>query len=230
MAAFPHDAMPMPALLALSHALEAIAACNDDRDVWERYGWVHASDGDEREAVFWLSEPDSGDDEPAVEAFVARHGLRMYLEAATFADVLAVQKRQHPLSTLDDYAQALAYYSEYDAFAQVEGIDEALGEASAEAQQAARALGVGPGIFAAFDLVLAQCPAEKIKDAARLAAAVLGIPIGHALVACRLLPLRLGQDLARHRAATIAAQFQAAGICLDIRGHRAFPWMAAPAL
>ncbi|WP_214286716.1 hypothetical protein, partial [Acinetobacter pittii] len=78
-------------------------------------------------------------------------GLGTFLEPATFADVLDVQKRQRPLSSLRDYAQALAYYAEYDAFQQVEGIDEALGEAEAAEQVAARAAGVGTGIFASFD-------------------------------------------------------------------------------
>ena len=39
--------------LALRQALEAIAGCSNDRDVWDRYGWVYATDGDERDARFW---------------------------------------------------------------------------------------------------------------------------------------------------------------------------------
>jgi hypothetical protein len=220
----------MAELLTLCQALEAIAACNDDRDVWDRYGWVYATDGDEPEAMFWLSGHDVEDDDPAVQAFFAEHGLSPYLEAATFADVLEVQKRQRPLSTLDAYAHALAYYSEYDAFAQVAGIEEALDEAPAEEQQAARALGVGRGIFAAFDVALAQCPETRVKDAARLVAGVLEVAVGQALPLCRALPLELGRDLQRTRAAAIVADFQALGIGLEVRGYRAFPWMAAPAL
>lgn len=220
----------MTDLLSLGQALEAIAGCSNDRDVWDRYGWVYATDGDERDARFWLSDHDAEHDDPSVEAFAAEHALSTYLEAATFADVLDVQKRQRPLSTLGDYAQALAYYSEYDAFLQVAGIDEALGEATAEARQAARALGVGRGIFAAFDVALVQCPASKVKDAARIVAAVLDVPVGRALALCRDLPVELGRDLERPRAAAIAADFQAVGITLEMRGYRAFPWMEAPAL
>jgi hypothetical protein len=217
-------------LLTLRQALEAIAACSNDRDVWDRFGWVYATDGDEREAMFWLSDHDAEADDASVQAFVAAHGLTEYLEAATFADVLEVQKRQRPLSTLNEYAHALAYYSEYDAFAQVEGIDEALDQAPVEEQQAARALGVGRGIFAAFDLALVQCPDAKVKDAARLVAVVLEVPLGQALPLCRALPLELGRDLERMRAAALVADFQAAGMALDVRGYRAFPWMAVPAL
>jgi hypothetical protein len=42
--------------------------------------------------------------------------------------------------------------------------------------------------------------------------------------------LELGRDLERTRAAALVADFQAVGIDLDVRGYRAFPWMAAPAL
>ena len=218
----------MTELLTLCQALEAIAACSNDRDVWDRYGWVYATDGDEREAMFWLPAHDADDEDPAVQAFVAEHGLTTYLEAATFADVLEVQKRQRPLSTLDEYAHALTYYCEYDAFAQVEGIDEALDEAPAQEQLAARVLGVGRDIFAAFEVVLVQCPETMVKDAARLVAGVLDVPLGQALPLCRALPLELGRDLERTRAAALVADFQAVGIDLDVRGYRAFPWMAAP--
>lgn len=218
----------MTDLLTLGQVLEAIAGCSNDREVWDRYGWVYATEGDERDARFWLSDHDAEHDDARVEAFAAQHALSTYLEAASFADVLDVQKRQRPLSTLDDYAQALAYYSEYDAFAQVAGIDEALGEATAEAQQAARALGVARGIFAAFDVALVQCPAAAVKEAARLTAAVRGIPLGQALRLCRALPVELGRDLERARATAMLAEFQAAGIALEIRGYRAFPWMPAP--
>ncbi|MEN5368337.1 hypothetical protein ABE571_18335 [Stenotrophomonas sp. TWI273] len=220
----------MTNLLSLGQTLEAIAGCSNDREVWDRYGWVYATDGDERDAVFWLSDHDAEHDDARVEAFAAQHALSTYLEAATFADVLEVQKRQRPLSTLDDYAQALAYYSEYDAFAQVAGIDEALDQASVEDQQAARVRGVGPGIFATFDLALVQCPASMVKDAARIVAAVLDVPVGQELAWCRALPMDLGRDLERMRAAAIAAPFQAAGIALEIRGYRAFPWMDTPTL
>jgi hypothetical protein len=79
-------------------------------------------------------------------------------------------------------------------------------------------------------VALVQCPASKVKDAARIVAAVLDVPVGRALALCRDLPVELGRDLERPRAAAIAADFQAAGITLEMRGYRAFPWMEAPAL
>ncbi|WP_260400226.1 hypothetical protein [Xanthomonas sp. F10] len=144
--------------------------------------------------------------------------------------MLDVQKRQCPLSTLQDYAQALAYYAEYDAFLQVEGVDEALGEADEDAWEAARALGVGPGIFASFDLVLARCPPEHLKPVAQQVARLLECPIRQALAACRAGPLTVGEALDRRRAAAIAADVAALGIRLQVQGYKAFPWMPVPTL
>lgn len=96
----------MTDLLALGQALEAIAGCSNDRDVWDRYGWVYATDGDERDARFWLSDHDAEHDDPSVEAFAAEHALSTYLEAATFADVLDVQKRQRAAAIAGDFRAA----------------------------------------------------------------------------------------------------------------------------
>ncbi|WP_313301589.1 hypothetical protein [Stenotrophomonas sp.] len=157
-------------------------------------------------------------------------GLGTFLEPATFADVLDVQKRQRPLSSLRDYAQALAYYAEYDAFQQVEGIDEALGEAEAVEQAAAREAGVGAGIFASFDLALNACPEGQIKAAAQRVARLLEIPVGEALARCRALPLVLGEALDRRRAQAIKDDFADIGATLQVQGFKPFPWMEAPAL
>ena len=216
-------------LLDLRQTLDSFASCNDDDEVWARYGWVHASDGGALRASFWLpaSEAEAFDDDELPTA-VRALGLSSFLESATFADVLDVQKRQRPLSTLEDYAAALDYYAEYDAFLQVPGIDEALGEASEAEQAAALAIGVGPGIYASFDVVLSQCPAQHVKDAARQVAGVLAVSIGEALAACRDLPVCLGEQLDRKRCAGIVAAFDAFGVSLHVRGYKPFPWSAVP--
>ena len=116
-------------LLDLQQTLHAFAACNDDDEVRDTFGWVMASDENLLEARLWLSSStdEALDDDGERSAASAAMGLFPYLEPATFADVLDVQKRQRPLSSVQDYAQALAYYAEFDAFQQVDGIDEALG-------------------------------------------------------------------------------------------------------
>jgi len=219
-------------LFELRQTLEAFAACNDDHAVWERYRWVHATDARVLDAQFWLAphEDDDGEDEDDLQTAASALGLSECLEAATFADVLEVQKRQRPLSTLDDYARALEHYLEHDAFLQVEGVDDALGTAPAAERDIALALGVGPGIFASFDLVLTTCPPAQLKDVARRVAAQLQIPLGQALPRCRALPLLLGERLDRRRASALASDFNALGVPLQVHGYRAFPWMAAPTL
>lgn len=222
----------MIALLDLRQTLDAFAACNDDHDVWASFGWVHASEGDLLAARFWLpaDEDAAFDDDGEVPEAVQALGLSACLEPATFADVLDVQKRQRPLSSLQDYAEALAYYAEYDAFLQVDGVDEALGEAGAAEQDAARAAGVGPGIFAAFELTLAACAGEQIKGAAQRVAQLLDIPVGEALARCRALPMLLGEALDRRRAQAIKDDFEAIGVRVQVRGFKPFPWMDVPVL
>ncbi len=144
--------------------------------------------------------------------------------------MLDVQKRQRPLSTLAAYAQALAYYHEYDAFQQVEGIDEALGEATAADQAAAREAGVGAGIFASFDLQLLACADEQLKATAQAVAHLHEVPVGEALARCRALPLLLGEALDRNRAQAIKDQFEAIGATVQVHGFKPFPWMDAPVL
>ncbi|WP_234458600.1 hypothetical protein [Stenotrophomonas sp. S39] len=157
-------------------------------------------------------------------------GLSTYLEPATFADVLEVQKRQRPLSSLAEYAQALVHYHEYDAFQEVEGIDEALGEATAADRAAARDAGVGAGIFASFDLQLLACADDQLKATAQRVAHLHEVPVGEALARCRALPLLLGQALDRNRAQAIKDQFEAIGATVQVQGFKAFAWMDAPTL
>jgi ribosomal protein L7/L12 len=219
-------------LLDQQQTLHAFAACTDAEEVWNAFGWVMASDEDLLAARLWLpsSSDEALDDDGERSAASAAMGLFPYLEPATFADVLDVQKRQRPLSSLQDYAQALAYYAEYDAFQQVEGIDEALGEAEAAEQVAARAAGVGTGIFASFDLTLRACPEEQIKAAAQRVARLLEISVGEALACCRALPLVLGKALDRRRAQAIKDDFDVIGATLQVQGFKPFPWMDAPTL
>ncbi|HGM7310839.1 TPA: hypothetical protein ACKP7U_003521, partial [Stenotrophomonas maltophilia] len=198
--------------------------------MWNAFGWVMASNEDLLAARLWLpsSSDEALDDDGERSAASAAMGLFPYLEPATFADVLDVQKRQRPLSSLQDYAQALAYYAEYDAFQQVEGIDEALGEAGAEEQVEAREAGVGAGIFASFDLTLKACSEGQIKAAAQRVARLLEIPVGEALARCRALPLVLGEALDRRRAQAIKDDLEAIGATVQVHGFKPFPWMDAP--
>ncbi|PWB20773.1 hypothetical protein DCO49_17925 [Stenotrophomonas sp. SPM] len=219
-------------LLDLQQTLHAFAACNDDHGVYRSFGWVHATDGELLQARFWLppDEETAFDDDSEVPAEARALGLSTYLEPATFADVLDVQKRQRPLSTLAEYAQALAYYHEYDAFQQIEGIDEALGEATAADQAAARDAGVGAGIFSSFDLQLLACADEQLKATAQAVAHLHEVPVGEALARCRALPLSLGEALDRNRAQAIKDQFEAIGATVQVHGFKPFPWMDAPTL
>ncbi|WP_312738275.1 hypothetical protein [Stenotrophomonas sp.] len=219
-------------LLDLQQTLHAFAACNDDHAVYQSFGWVHATDGDLLQARFWLppDEETAFDDDSEVPADARALGLSTYLEPATFADVLEVQKRQRPLSSLAEYAQALVHYHEYDAFQEVEGIDEALGEATAADRAAARDAGVGAGIFASFDLQLLACADDQLKATAQRVAHLHEVPVGEALACCRALPLLLGQALDRNRAQAIKDEFEAIGATVQVQGFKAFPWMDAAVL
>ena len=219
-------------LLDLQQTLHAFAACNDDHAVYQSFGWVHATDGDLLQARFWLppDEETAFDDDSEVPADARALGLSTYLEPATFADVLEVQKRQRSLSTLAEYAQALVHYHEYDAFQEVEGIDEALGEATAADRAAARDAGVGAGIFASFDLQLLACADDQLKATAQRVAHLHEVPVGEALARCRALPLLLGEALDRNRAQAIKDEFEAIGATVQVQGFKAFAWMDAPTL
>ncbi|WP_164162586.1 DUF7716 domain-containing protein [Stenotrophomonas maltophilia] len=219
-------------LLDLQQTLHAFAACNDDYDVSLSFGWVYATDGEPMQARFWLppDEEAAFDDDDEVPAEARALGLREYLEPGNFAGVLFVQKRQRPLSTVEEYAKALEHYCEHDAFLEVEGVDEALGEATEADRLAARYAGVGTDIFTSFDLWLLACGDEQLKATAQAVAHQHEVPVGEALARCRALPLLLGQALDRNRAQAIKDEFEAIGATVQVYGFKPFPWMDAPVL
>lgn len=219
-------------LLDLRQTLQAFAACNDNYGVSRSFGWVHATDGDPMQARFWLppDEDAAFDDDGEVPTEARALGLHEYLEPGTFAGVLFVQKRQRPLSTLAEYAKALEHYCEYDAFLEVKGVDEALGEATAADRLAARYAGVGADIFMSFDLWLLAYADDQLKAAAQCVARLHEVPVGEALARCRALPLLVGEALDRNRAQAIKDDFEAIGATVQVHGFKPFPWMDAPAL
>ena len=113
----------MSALLTLRQAIDAITEAFDDGDGWDRYAWVYIRGnitepscrlylshvGDEDEALI-------ADHGAALPEFAAQHELRHFLEAADFAEVLFVLRRQQPSPTLEDFARALEYYRKHDGF------------------------------------------------------------------------------------------------------------------
>jgi hypothetical protein len=210
--------------LSLLDSIEAIAACHDDRDVWDRYCWVYATDGVPLvEARIYLS---SRDDETELEldgygaqppAFAVAHGLVAYLEAATFADVLSVQKRQQPLSRLEDYAAALEHYAEQDAF-----LDR--GEFYSGDSEPQPSPGISRDLFAEFDLELVSCPMDNVLAAARATADLLQIGVADALNRCRRLPLVLGERIDARERERIEARFARIGLPLQRTTHVSFVW------
>ncbi|WP_024656763.1 hypothetical protein N027_15145 [Pseudomonas syringae USA007] len=197
--------------------VEAIAACADDREVWDRYSWVYVQERTSlRDSAFYLVSRDDEDDEPALEAFAAQHDLCSFLEAATFADVLSVQKRQQPFSRLDDYAAALEHYAEQDAFLEIDDVDETSASSS----------GLACDLYAEFDLYLADCSPDRIGAAARLTAALLEIDIASALRNCRQLPFCLGERINRTRCENIEARYAEISVALRRVARHSFPWQA----
>ena len=205
----------MRKLLCLRDGIEAIAACHDGGDVWDRYCWVYGTDDVPLvDAQLYLSTREDEDD-PAVNedgeehpAFAMAHGLVNYLEAATFADVLSVQKRQQPLSQLEDYAVALEHYAEQDAF-----LDR--GEFYSGGNEPEPTPGLSRDIYAEYDLHLTACPADRLLAAAKAAAELLGINAAEALNRCRQLPLILGERVDARERDRIEARF--ADTCLPLQ-------------
>lgn len=215
----------MSTLMSLRETIEAIAACRDDGDVWDRYAWVYA-DGDSplTASRFYLS---SAEDEEnhlvdetgeGVPAFAAEHGLYHFLEAATFADVLSVQKRQHPLSGVDDYAGALTHYAHHDAF-----LD--LGRFQSGESDALPLPGISRDLHTEYDLILADCPAERVGDAARALSALFDLPLPEALALCRQVPASLGQRIDAQTCARIERRFSALSLPLLRHTYKALPWL-----
>jgi hypothetical protein len=113
----------MSELITLREAIDAITEAFDDGDGWDRYRWVYIRGaitepscrlylshlGDEDEALI----ADHGE---ALPEFAAQHELRHFLEAADFAEVLFVQRRRDPSSTLIELARALDHYRKHDSF------------------------------------------------------------------------------------------------------------------
>jgi hypothetical protein len=110
-------------LLTLQEAIEAITDAFDEGDGWDRYAWTYI-DGDVTDPAcrLYLShvadEDDSliDDNGEAMPAFAATHHLRHFLEAADFAEVLFMQRRREPGSSITDFATALDYYRRHEAF------------------------------------------------------------------------------------------------------------------
>lgn len=202
-------------LSSFREALEAIAACSDDGALWRRYAWVYVQ-GDTAllDSRFYLVSNLDEDDERRVTDFGAQYDLSSCLEAATFADVLCVQKRQQPHSGLEDYAIAIEHYAEQDAFLEVPGGDE----------PKAAEPGLARELYAEYDLFLAECAPDQLSVAAREASAVLEINIASALQGCRALPLCLGERITGDQCMQIEARFSALSVPLQRVTHRSFPW------
>ncbi len=202
-------------LKSFRETIEAIAACSDDQALWRRYAWVYVQgDAALLDSRFYLVSNLDQDDERRVADFGDQHGLSSCLEAATFADVLSVQKRQQPHSSLEDYANALEHYVEQDAFKAVPGGDD----------PKAAEPGLARDVYAEYDLFLAECVPEQLSVAAREVSAVLGINIASALQGCRALPLCLGTRLSGDQCLQIEGRFYARSVPLQRVAHRSFPW------
>lgn len=213
-------------LLSLRDVIEALATCDSNNDVWSRYSWVYVKDGAPLiEARFYLSSPEEesnsvpGENGEQMPAFAVAHGLSYCLEAADFVDVLSVQKRQQPLSQLEDYAAALEHYVERDAF-----LDR--GEFySGRCVDQQPLPGISRDFFPEYDLQLGTCPADRIRDAARVIAQLLHISVADALARCRRLPVILGERTDSQGRVRIETQFIALSLPLQITTHWPLAWL-----
>jgi len=212
----------MTDLLDLRSLLDLIVACNDDDAVWKTYGWVWAQEGDAASVGFHPQTrhgddaTDDGDGEPEPPITTSPR-LWLYLEAITLAGILDVQKQSRPLSGLDDYAQALDYYSQHDTF-----LDH--GEPAPRDREEADRRGLSPGLYAAFDLTLETVESAQRKAAASLVAEVKALSVGEALAQVRALPLAVACNVDRATSAALQARFAAIGLALQVTGYRSFPW------
>jgi len=202
-------------LNSFRETVEAIAACSDDRALWQRYAWVYVQ-GDTAllESRFYLVSNIDENDERRILDFGDQYNLSPCLEAADFADVLCVQKRQQPHSSLEDYAIALEHYAQQDAFLEVPGGDDLK----------AAEPGLARELYAEYDLFLAECAPDRLGVAAREVSAVLEINIATALQRCRALPLCLGERMTGDQCMQIKARFFALSVPLQEVTHRSFPW------
>jgi hypothetical protein len=218
-------------LLSLREVIEAIASCANDTDVWRRYAWVWVyGDGDGPIAAqrFFISTDEatlneSGDDR---SAFAVEHHLFPYLEAATFAAVLSVQKAQKRLSDEADYARALEHYAHHDAFLDLGGsgaID--LSGAGAVDGHAMESSHLSRRLYREYDLTLEHCPAERAGEAARAVSALLGLPLREALALCRQPPVNLGQRIDATACEKIEHRFASLSLPLVRRTYHGLPWL-----
>jgi len=113
----------MSELLTLKQAIDAIGKAFEEGDGWDRYHWVYIRGQIiEPSCRLYLSHVADEDDAliadhgAALPPFAARHHLRHFLEAADFAEVLSVQRRRHPASTLEHFARALDHFRKHDSF------------------------------------------------------------------------------------------------------------------
>jgi hypothetical protein len=217
----------MTALLDLRQAIEAFAASADDGDLWDRYAWVYADDGEHAlHARFHLSaaadEEDHLQDEAGegLPAFAAGHGLRHYLAAADFADVLLAQKRQRPASQPADYAEALDHYHRHETLLDHGGLDAGAAPPPVP--------GLARGLHAEYDLDLEACPPGRLDELAQTVAALRGIGLAQARAGCGALPLRLGERLDGAAAARLERRLAALSTRLRRTAHRALPWQPSP--
>lgn len=212
--------LEVSALCSLQEAVETIAACCDDGDVWERYSWIYAeTDKPLIQCRFYLS-PDKDvmqDNQygEEVSVYAHTHGLYEFLEPATFAAVLCVQKEQNPLSSVQDYADALEYYAEYDTFREVES-------PASKGERVPSDL--SHGFYTEYDLRLVECPDDQIISAARATAALLGLNVAEALKLCRQLPVLLGERVDSHRRDTLIERFAALSLPLRQTTYRPLIW------
>jgi hypothetical protein len=212
----------MTDLLDLRGLLDLIVACNDDDAVWKTYGWVWAQEGDAASVGFHPQTrrgddaTDDGDGEPEPPITTSPR-LWLYLEAITVASILDVQKLSRPLSGLDDYAQALDYYSQHDTF-----LDH--GEPAPRDREEADRQGLSRGLFAAFDLTLETVEPAQRKAAASLVAEIQALSVGEALAQVRALPLAVACNIDRAASDHLHARFAAIGLALQVTRYRSFPW------
>jgi hypothetical protein len=157
---------------------------------------------------------EEGEEHPA---FAVEHGLVNYLEAATFADVLSVQKRLQPLSRLEDYAVALEHYAEQDAF-----LDP--GKFCSGGDEPEPLPGISRDLYAEYNLQLITCPADRIAVAARATAELLQIGVADALARCRRLPLVLGERIGARERNRIEARFAGISLPLQRTAHVSLAW------
>ncbi|RDI97019.1 hypothetical protein DVT68_19210 [Dyella solisilvae] len=113
----------MSELITLREAIDAIRDAFDEGDGWDRYAWVYIrGEITEPGCRLYLSHVADEDDAliddrgEAMPPFAARHHLQHFLEASDFAEVLFVQRKRAPASSVDDYARALEHYRRHDAF------------------------------------------------------------------------------------------------------------------